>query len=35
MFTEWMKANALYEDARELTYVDFLTKWVWQQNYKQ
>ena len=34
IFTEWMKTNALYEDARELTYADFPTKWVWQQNYK-
>ncbi|XP_075663385.1 uncharacterized protein LOC142632959 [Castanea sativa] len=27
-FTEWMKANALYEEARELTYSEFPTKWL-------
>ena len=27
-FTEWMKANELYEEARELTYSKFPTKWV-------
>jgi hypothetical protein len=27
-FTEWMKTNALYEEARELTYSDFPSKWV-------
>ncbi|XP_055960513.1 uncharacterized protein LOC130015063 [Mercurialis annua] len=27
--TEWMIANANNEDARELTYTDFPTKWVW------
>ena len=27
-FTEWMKANELYEEARELTYSEFPTKWV-------
>jgi hypothetical protein len=25
-FTEWIKANALYEEARELTYSDFPSK---------
>ncbi|KAM7528643.1 hypothetical protein LguiB_032053 [Lonicera macranthoides] len=34
MFTEWMRTNVLYEDVRKLTYVDFPTEWVWQQNYK-
>jgi hypothetical protein len=28
-FTECMKANALYEEARELTYSNFPSKWVW------
>ena len=32
MFTEWMKANNSFEDARELTYTDFPTKWVWHSN---
>ena len=34
MFTQWMETNATYEDARELTYADFPTKWVWEQKYK-
>ncbi len=29
MFTEWMTTNRIYDDARELTYVEFPTKWVW------
>ena len=32
MFTEWMKTNNSFEDARELTYTDFPTKWVWHSN---
>jgi signal recognition particle subunit SEC65 len=28
-FTEWMKANKKYPAARELTYGDFPTKFVW------
>ena len=35
MFTEWMKANNSFEDARELTYTDFPTKWVWHSNVQQ
>ncbi|KAK3211141.1 hypothetical protein Dsin_015847 [Dipteronia sinensis] len=27
MFTQWMEANTKYEDARELSYADFPTKW--------
>ncbi|KAG6672053.1 hypothetical protein I3842_16G038000 [Carya illinoinensis] len=27
-FTEWMKSNAMYEEARHLTYSDFPCKWV-------
>ncbi|XP_050290504.1 uncharacterized protein LOC126728763 [Quercus robur] len=34
-FTEWMKANALYEEARELTYSEFPTKWVWHRKDKE
>ena len=34
-FTEWMKANALYEEARELTYSEFPTKWVWHRRDKE
>lgn len=34
-FTQWMEANKLYEDARELTYADFPTKWVWYQGERQ
>ncbi|XP_020111449.1 uncharacterized protein LOC109726322 [Ananas comosus] len=29
MFTEWMHTNEIFEDARELTYAEFPTKWVW------
>lgn len=35
MFTEWMKINTIHVDSRELTFADFLTKWVWQQKYKE
>ncbi|XP_075645785.1 uncharacterized protein LOC142616929 [Castanea sativa] len=34
-FTVWMKANALYKEARELTYSKFPTKWVWHQKDKE
>ncbi|KAM4099556.1 hypothetical protein ACJW30_05G000100 [Castanea mollissima] len=34
-FTEWMKANALYEEARELTYSEYPTKWVWHNRDKE
>ncbi|XP_020082250.1 uncharacterized protein LOC109705878 [Ananas comosus] len=34
MFTEWMAANRMYDDARELTYEEFPTKWVWHQDSK-
>jgi hypothetical protein len=30
-FTEWMEANKKYPAARELTYGDFLTKFVWKE----
>jgi hypothetical protein len=33
-FIEWMKANDLYEEARELTYSDFPSKWVWHKKDK-
>ena len=29
-----MEANAKYEDARELSYADFPTKWVWNSQNK-
>ena len=28
-FTEWFEANEEYPDARDLTYSDFPTRWVW------
>ncbi|XP_020108369.1 uncharacterized protein LOC109724099 isoform X2 [Ananas comosus] len=34
MFTEWMAMNRIYDDARELTYVEFPTKWVWHPSDK-
>uniref|UniRef100_A0A2N9FJU1 ATP-dependent DNA helicase n=1 Tax=Fagus sylvatica TaxID=28930 RepID=A0A2N9FJU1_FAGSY len=30
-----MKTNEAFEDAREITYADFPTKWVWHNNVKQ
>jgi hypothetical protein len=33
-FTEWMEANKRYLTARELTYRDFPTKFVWKKNGK-
>ena len=35
VFTEWMTANRLYEDARQLTFLDFPTKWVWDKKNKE
>jgi len=34
-FTEWMKANKHHEEARELTCVDFPTRWVWKAKEKK
>lgn len=31
----WMEANKLYRDARDLTYTDFPTKWVWKKDDKR
>ncbi|XP_048503649.1 uncharacterized protein LOC104906819 [Beta vulgaris subsp. vulgaris] len=33
--TEWMTANKEFEEAHELTYVDFPTKWVWVSEKKK
>lgn len=30
-----MKANRKYKDARELTYAEFPTKWIWDQTKKK
>ena len=35
VFTEWMTANWLYEDARQLTFQDFPTKLVWHKKSKE
>ncbi|XP_076960289.1 uncharacterized protein LOC143636628 [Bidens hawaiensis] len=35
MFTSWMKCNQLYEEARQLNYVDFPTKFTWKQEIKR
>ncbi|XP_050255276.1 uncharacterized protein LOC126701205 [Quercus robur] len=35
MFTEWMKANEMYDTTRNLTYCDFPTKWVWHRKQKE
>jgi hypothetical protein len=34
-FTEWMKTNKMFLEARELTYWDFPTKWVWHGDKKK
>ncbi|XP_076893887.1 uncharacterized protein LOC143546016 [Bidens hawaiensis] len=34
MFTSWMKCNQLYEEARQLTYVEFPTKFTWKLEQK-
>ncbi|XP_056685501.1 uncharacterized protein [Spinacia oleracea] len=33
--TEWMTANRMYPEARELTYADFPTEWVWLSDEKR
>ncbi|KAH0735831.1 hypothetical protein KY285_011538 [Solanum tuberosum] len=34
-FTEWFEANKEFEDARDLTYSDFPTRWVWDATGKR
>ncbi|XP_020102972.1 uncharacterized protein LOC109720334 [Ananas comosus] len=34
MFTEWMHTNLAYDDARQLTYAEFPTQWVWHSTDK-
>jgi hypothetical protein len=33
--TEWFSANRKFPCARELTYIEFPTKWVWHKKYKE
>jgi len=33
--TEWFSANRKFSCARELTYIEFPTKWVWNKKYKE
>jgi len=33
--TEWFSANRKFPCARELTYIEFPTKWVWNKKYKE
>jgi hypothetical protein len=33
--TEWFSANRKFPRARELTYIEFPTKWVWVKKYKE
>ncbi|CAL4998052.1 unnamed protein product [Urochloa decumbens] len=33
--TEWMTTNQLYEEARDLTYGEFPTKWTWHAKEKE
>ncbi|CAA0806625.1 Unknown protein, partial [Striga hermonthica] len=35
MFLEWMEANKLYSEAKELTYAEFPTKFVWDSKEKK
>ncbi|WVZ88358.1 hypothetical protein U9M48_034889 [Paspalum notatum var. saurae] len=35
IFTEWMTANRLHKDARDLTYAEFPTKWAWHAKEKE
>ncbi|OMO54516.1 DNA helicase PIF1, ATP-dependent [Corchorus olitorius] len=35
MFTEWMVANSVYADARQLLYADFPSKFVWHADLKK
>ncbi|CAH1439013.1 unnamed protein product [Lactuca virosa] len=32
MFTSWLECNKIYKQARDLTYVEFPTKFVWKAN---
>ncbi|KAM0826906.1 hypothetical protein ACQ4PT_068551 [Festuca glaucescens] len=34
MLTEWFVANQLYEDARQLTYLEFPSMWLWDKQQK-
>jgi len=34
-FTQWMETNKQHEEAKELTYADFPTKWVWKASEKK
>ncbi|XP_020080111.1 uncharacterized protein LOC109703807 [Ananas comosus] len=34
MFTEWMHTNLNYNNARQLTYAEFPTEWVWHSSDK-
>jgi hypothetical protein len=35
MLTEWLNANKKYEEARQLTYVEFPQKWCWIEDKKE
>jgi len=35
MFKQWLKMNLEYAEARELTYVDIPTKWLWDKETKE
>jgi hypothetical protein len=35
MLTEWFNANKKYEEARQLTYVEFPQKWCWIEDKKE
>jgi hypothetical protein len=35
IFTQWMTANRMHKDARDLTYAEFPTKWAWHSKEKE
>ena len=35
MLTKWFKAKRTHQCAKELTYVEFSTKWVWKREKKE
>ncbi|XP_076890293.1 uncharacterized protein LOC143541329 [Bidens hawaiensis] len=34
MFTSWMECNQIYDEAKELNYIEFLSKFVWKKEGK-
>lgn len=32
MFTEWFETNIIFQNARDLTYLELPTKWKWDES---